>query len=72
MPDLVFATSGEARGLGSGFWFEPYEPTNSTSHSSFCDIWSSGHFISNLATGRAEWNGAERVQVMGGAGESGR
>jgi len=25
----VFATSGEARGLGSRFWLEPQEPTNS-------------------------------------------
>jgi len=41
-------------------------------NSSFYDNWFSQHFISNLATGRAEGNGAQKGEVMEGAGESGR
>ena len=54
--DVVFVTSRDARGFSS----------------SFCDIWFSQHFISNLATTRAEGNGTQTGQVMGGAGESRR
>lgn len=70
--DLVFATSGKARGL------EPYEPTNSTSragssqHKLELKLWSSEHFIPNLAKGRVEGNGTGKEEVMGGAGERGR